>query len=270
MKFLYVLLLSPFCVLYSCNLKSSHPQADIAQDPAATAMNEKIISHYADSLDKSIDTTRKKISLIYTKGQHSFYAEQYEFNGKTVLLSVYEDNGALKNTRKKYYFKNDSLILVRSSSIQDAGTSPILKDSVSYLRNHTVFKITFRSAASQAQLKATPFHSLATDQKKNAETYLQQVDLLKDAIQQQNQFEMVFESINGAPDEKYLILKSKTDAVYEASVLLTNKDALIDSLQTDPLKFKGEKIHLNWTIKDKQAIYVPVASKVTSARGLNK
>eukprot|EP01132_Coremiostelium_polycephalum_P013434 gene13434-16371_t len=248
MKFLYALLLSPFCVLYSCNLKSSHPQADIAQDPAATAMNEKIISHYADSLDK----------------------KQYEFNGKTVLLSVYEDNGALKNTRKKYYFKNDSLILVRSSSIQDAGTSPILKDSVSYLRNHTVFKITFRSAASQAQLKATPFHSLATDQKKNAETYLQQVDLLKDAIQQQNQFEMVFESINGAPDEKYLILKSKTDAVYEASVLLTDKDALIDSLQTDPLKFKGEKIHLNWTIKDKQAIYVPVASKTDTSVSFSK
>jgi len=254
------------CVLYSCNLKSSHPQAEFAQDSVATAINEKIINSYADSIDKNIDKTEKKSSLLYAIRDHSLYVEQYQDNGNTVLLLSNEDNGALKNTRKKFYFKNDSLVFVKTSSIQ--GT--VLKDTLTYLRNNTIFKIAQRESTNENQQKKPSYKVISTSNQGNPEAYQQKIKFLQDALTQQNQFEMVFEAIHILPEESYMSLKSKTNSTYQATLLIEEKDALIDSLVADPLKYKGEKIRFNWIIKDKQAIYVPVASKVTSAKGLNK
>ncbi|PTS93402.1 hypothetical protein DBR11_25350 [Pedobacter sp. HMWF019] len=254
------------CVLYSCNLKSNHPQSGLAQDTVATAINEKIINSYADSIDKSMDKTEKKISLLYTIRDHSFYAEQYQNNGSTLLMIFHDDNGALKNTRKAFYFKNDSLVLVKTSNIQGA----VLKDTLTYLRNNTIFKMAQRESSNESQQKKPSYKMISTSNKGNPEAYQRKFKFLEDALTQQNQFEMVFEAINILPEESYMSLKSKTNGAYQATLLIQEKDALVDSLVADPLKYKGEKIRFNWIIKDNQAIYVPVASKVTSAKGLNK
>jgi len=254
------------CVLYSCNFKSNHPQAELAQDSVATAINEKIINSYADAIDKKTDRTEKKSSLLYTIRDHSFYAEQYQDNGNTVLLLSNEDNGALKNTRKAFYLRNDSLVLVKTSNIQ--GT--VLKDTLTYLRNNTIFKMVQRESSNENQQKKTSYKLISTSSKASPETYQRQIKFLQNALAQQNQFEMVFEAIHVLPEESYMSLKSKTSSDYQATLLIEEKDAFIDSLVADPLKYKGEKIRFNWIIKDKQAIYVPVASKVTSAKGLNK
>ncbi len=44
----------------------------------------------------------------------------------------------------------------------------------------------------------------------------------------------------------------------------------MDSLLKDPLAFKGEKLNIKWEVKDKEAVYVPVAASVTSANGLKR
>lgn len=263
-----------FCLtsilFYSCNFKSGHPQAGLSQDPAATAMNEKVINAYADSIDKITGTIQRVTSLLYTNGDHTFYAEQYGDQQHPLLLTLNEDNYGLKNTRKKYYFKNDSLIFVRSKIIQPQQENPGIKENITYLRNNVAFKSAYKEGSDERELKTATYKSLNPEKGKNQETYQEQVRFIKDALAQAPPFDMVFEGIDHLPEESHINLRSKSSNVYRASIVLEERDGFTDSLINDPLKFKGEKIRFNWSIKDKQAFYVPVAGKVTSAKGLNK
>jgi hypothetical protein len=66
------------------------------------------------------------------------------------------------------------------------------------------------------------------------------------------------------------MLKSKNQNGYQASIRVDEKSTFIDSLLTNPSIFKEEKLKFKWTIKDKDAVYVPDGAATTSANGLNK
>lgn len=255
---------------YSCNLKSGHPQSDLAQDSVATNINEKLIQAYADSVDSNRPAAEKQASLVYVKGDETFYAEQYVLREKPILLTSYEDNGSLTTLNKKYYFKNDSLVLVKSSIHKASQTSSAFRDTLVYLRNNTVFKISYRESTDPAQLKTTRYKNLSSGKNIDYANYNRQVQVIDDALHQLSQFEMVFDKVNDLPDESYIVLKSKVPNGYQASVLIENKDDYIDSLSAEPIKFKGEKISFQWLVEDNQAIYIPAPAKTTSASGLNK
>ena len=92
---------------------------------------------------------------------------------------------------------------------------------------------------------------------------------LNEVLEGKDKFEMVFDNITTYPDSRYIILKSKIQNSYSASILVKQRDQFIDSLLNDPIDFKAEKLNIKWIIEDREAVYVPVA-KNTSASGLNK
>ena len=271
MKSVYFLILAGlFSTIFGCNpFKSDHPQAAIP-DEYDTNLTAKTILQYADSVDKSIPKFIKKSSLVYLLGDLSFYVEKYTNNGEAVLMIEHANNGGNNKSLKKYYFKNDSLVLEKSSTDLPNDEGKILKDIRTYLRSNTVFKVENRTASSISAINSLPFIDIPLSQNKTPDqSYLANIKSLNDVVNGNDKFEMVFENITTYPDSRYIILRSKIQNSYMASILVKERDVFIDSLLNDPINFKDQKLNLKWEIKDHEAIYVPVANN-TSASGLNR
>lgn len=254
----------------SCNQGPKHPQADLVNARIGTPMTEASILLYADSIDATLNTYEKNISLVYQLGQATMRVEKYSWNGKPVLFSQYKNDEGISNEIKKYYFKNDSLILLREGAkITKQGTD-IFEDHRTYLRNNIPFKEESRSSTTLALLKAEPFQirkKTASDQTKE---YNEDIKLLNDAVNGADKFDLVFDNVISAPDERYILLKSKIAGGYTASISVKETDIYVDSLLKDPSNFKDKKLNIKWDVKDKEAVYVPVAASVTSANGLKR
>ena len=270
----YVLFLIAFTtILYSCNTKPAHPQADLINQNTATGMNDVTIRALANGLDTLINSpaTQKTFSLIYTLGEETLYAEKYSSVDGSLVYITRLNSGGLSKFIKKYYFKKDSLILVTINHIQDKDNGQVLNDTRTYLRNNIIFKRDGRTAATSEALRKLPFTTISPNENGTFdENYPQEIQTLDDALQQKNKFDMVFDHITTYPDATFLILKSKVPNGYNASLHLQEKDALIDSLLRFPADFKDKRLKLKWKIADQEAIYVPSSMTSTSASGLNK
>lgn len=266
----FVVLIGVFSVLFSCNnFKSDHPQTEIT-DQHATDLTAKSILQFAGVTDKNIPKYIKNTSLLYMLGELSFYVEKYSENGQIVLLIEHVYNGANSNSLKKYYFKNDSLILAITKSELTNDEGSIFKDERFYLRSNTAFKIENRTASAGGEINALAFIDSPLSEQKTADrTLLENVKTLNDVINRNEKFNVVFESITTYPDSRYIVLRSTDRNSYSASVLVQERDTFIDSLLNNPILFKDEKLNFKWVIKDREAIYVPVANN-TSASGLNR
>lgn len=266
----FLVIIGLFSVIIGCNyFKPDHPQAEIT-DTNATNLTAKSILTYTDSVDRTLANFEKKTSLVYRLGDLSFYVEEFNHNNQTILLIERANSGGISNSLKKYYLKNDSLVLidVRNELANDDGT--VFKDMRIFMRNNTAFRLTQRTASSLSAIKTLPYiETSLTQSNLSSKNYLENISTLKDVIAANNQFDVVFESITTYPDSRYIILKSKLPNSYTATVLVNQKDALIDSLLNDPLSFKDEKLRFSWIVKNQEAIYVPVGNN-TAASGLNK
>ena len=254
----YLILIGVFSTILSCNkFKSDHPQSEFL-DEHATDLTASSINAYTDSIDKNALQLTKNTSLVYMLGDLSFYVEKFSSNGRTVLLVEHAYNGGVSNSLKKYYFRNDSLILqtVKNELVNEEGT--IFKDIKTYLRSNTVFKIENRTASNAGAINALPYIDLPLNKDDTPDkSYLENVNTLNEVINGTDKFEMVFESITTYPDSRYIILRSKTQNNYSASILVKEKDSFVDSLLNDPINFKDQKLKLKWVIQDREAVYVP-------------
>jgi len=272
MKTIYLLCLGLLLLTFqSCNyFKPKHPQADLPED-GSTAMTDKSILKFSGTIDRTLNNFKKEISLVYTTGDLSMYVEKYSEHNGGMLYKIYSTNGNISNTTKSYYFKNDSLILVKEQSNVRNEEGDVYKDIRTYLRNNVTFRIDSRTAVSEEALQTLPFLLVQpTDNKYPQEGFAADVKGLNDAILGADKFEMVFDNITTYPESHYINLKNKKLATYKASILVTAKDKYIDSLLSMPALFKDEKLKLKWKIEDKEAVYVPVADTTTSASGLNR
>ncbi|SEA85809.1 hypothetical protein [Pedobacter hartonius] len=255
----------------SCNyFKSKHPQA-ASPDEGATGMTDKTILNFIATTDRTLSNYKKQFSLIFLSGDLSVYVEKYSAYGDGMLYRTYTANGNTSSTIKSYYFKNDSLILVKEQNkIMNDGVE-IYKNVRTYLRNNVAFKMDSRTASSAAALATLPYLLIQPSENKYpVEDYTGDIKGMNDAIAGTDKFEMVFDNITTYPDAHYISLKSKSPGNYKASLRVNSKDAFIDSLLNFPAVFKDEKLKLRWKIRDKEAVYVPVDSASTSASGLNK
>jgi len=259
-----------FSTILGCNkIKSDHPQAGLG-DEFATDLNAKTIVGYADSIDKILPTLSKRTSLVYMLGDLSFYVESYSDNNRTVLLVEHANNGGINSNLKKYYLRNDSLVLQSNSTMLAADDGHVFKDSRTFLRNNTIFKIDSRTASAGGEIKSLPFIDIPLSKNpKSDKSILDNIASLNDVLAGTDKFDMVFENITTYPDSRYIVLKSKMQNGYSASILVNEKDGFIDSLLNNPIQFKNQKLDIDWVVKDQEAIYVPVA-KNTSASGLNR
>ncbi len=259
MKSVYFLILvALLCTIFSCNnFKSDHPQSEIS-DAQATDLTSKTVLEYVSQIDKDLSKLVKQTSLVYMLGETSFYVERYQQSQKTILMVEHLFNGGITNSIKKYYFKNDSLILEKSESKLANDDGIIFKDTRTFLRNNTIFKIDNRTASSQGAIHTLPFIDVPLSKNKSADqTILDNVISLAEVIEGKNRFDMVFESITTYPDSRYIILSNKMQNSYTASILVKEKDTFIDSLLNDPITFKNQKLNIHWIVQDHEAIYVP-------------
>lgn len=246
------------CAQVACKqFKSDHPQAEMS-DEHATDLTAKTISNYADSIDKNISQFHKNTSLLYFLGDLSFYVEKFTGNEGTVLMIEHAFNGGNNKSLKRYYFRNDSLILQKASTEIDNGDDMVYKDSRTFLRSNTVFKTENKTAPSISSLQSQPYVDVPLSNNENPDqSYLSEVSALNEVVNGVNKFDMVFDNITTYPDSRYIILKSKLQNSYMATILVREKDALIDSLLNDPINFKDQKLHMKWEIKNHEAVYVP-------------
>lgn len=265
----YIALLCAFSTMMGCTkFNSDHPQAEMV-DEHGTNLNVQSILHYTDSIEKNLGKLIKSTSLVYMLGDLSFYVEKYSDNGQGVLLVEHDYNG-LSNSTKKYFFRNDSLILEVVKNQLNNETGAIFKDSRTYLRNNTIFKTENRTASSAASISNLPYIDTPLSQSNASDhNYLEKINTLNHILSGTDKFEMVFENITTFPESRYIMLKSKMRNNFTASILVQERDELIDSLLNDPADFKDQKLNLKWVVKDQEAVYVPVASQ-TSASGLKR
>lgn len=241
--------------LISCNpFKSDHPQANLSDENKTTDLTAQSILSYKDSINKNLTLLPKSQSLVYMLGELSFYVEKY--GNSLVVEHAY--NGAENNSIKKYYFRNDSLILFQSSNEIANEESVAFKEERIYMRNHTVFKKDGRTAASADALKSLAFIDIPLSENINPDkSYLDHVTSLKNILSATDKFDMVFESIRTYPDTRYITLRNKEPNSYTAGILVKEKDSFIDSLLNHPALFKDKKLDFKWEIMDREAIYIP-------------
>lgn len=269
MKISTILYLLPaFLFIAACNQQPKHPQADLIKQASATAMTDKSILQFTDSISANLSRLEKQSSLVYLLGTKSMYVEKYSWNGRPVVYIAQTDDDLISSNTKKYYFKNDSLILVQENT---GSNKSLFTATRTYLRNNIAFKKEQSSSATAVALPQAPYQTIKD---KNGaaqeEDYKRHLTSLEEAIAGKNQFEMVFDAFISLPEESVIRLKGKAQNGYSASILVKATDPLIDSLTHAPAKFKNEKLNFKWKIEDKEAVYVPVAARVTSASGLNK
>lgn len=268
MKFSHLLLLL-LPILFSCTQNSKHPQADLINRNIPVAVTEQSIVHFADSVDASLITMEKRSSLVYYLDETSLYVEKYSMNGVPVLYRAFINNEGISSLVNNFYFNNDSLILVTESKKQRKQNTEVLEEIRTFFRNNIAFRKDIRTALSSSTLKDKQFSplkhiNLSTD------NYASNIKTFNDAIEGNEKFDLVFDSFLSAPDEKYILLKSKIPNGYNANILVTQSDSFTDSLMIDPMLFKNTKLNINWKIENKEAVYVPVAASVTSAKGLKR
>jgi hypothetical protein len=262
----------PLLFLGCNNFKSTHPQAELTGEAGATGMTDKSILIFTTAIDRQLSNFKKEYSLIYLSGDVSLYAEKYSQYNNGMLYRTFTSRGNLSNVVKSYYFKNDSLVLVRerSGTTNDEG-GQVLKDTRIYLRNNVAFKMENRIAGSPEAIRTLPYLAVQPPGNKYPdENYNEDIKVLNEAIAGEDKFEMVFQNIMTYPEASYIVLKSKKQQDYTATIRVNDHDTFIDSLLNMPAAFNGKKLNLNWRIADKEAVYVPVAETVTSAKGLNK
>ena len=83
------------------------------------------------------------------------------------------------------------------------------------------------------------------------------LQLLDQALSQTGRFNLVFEGIADYPQARYLILSRDELNAYRAAILLENEDELAKELVSNPEKYKGRKLDLEWMIRnEEEAVYI--------------
>lgn len=263
-------LLLPFVgmLFFACNNKAKHPQAGLANQFSSSPETEQSILQYADSIDTQQSHMEKQVSLIYQLDGLSLYVEKKSWNGIPALYIEHTGDQGLTDKSARYYFKKDSLLLIRENIKRTKEQVTVFEEKRTFLRNNIPFKQEHRLATSSSSLQAKPFADVKPSDK--IEDYAEKLTLLNDALAGQNKFETVFDQYVPTPEGQYLLLKNKIPGGYSSSLVVKDEDALIDSIKQDPSLFKDAKLNLKWEIHEKEAVYVPVAAKVTSASGLKR
>lgn len=262
MKGFFILAPLLLLIISGCNEQPKHPQANLIKQASATSMTDKSIIEFTDSLNAAMPTFDKETSLIYQKDGVSMYVEKYSRNGKPLLYVQHLNNASISNNLKSYYFKNDSLILIRESLSNTKDTPPSYTESRTYLRNNIVFKKDYHKASSLAALKRQPYTAPSTAKTNPEEVtdYTKLIAELDQMLMGTGPFELFFDQIISLPEERTIQLKSKDRNGYSANIVVNQVDIFIGDLLRNSSKYKNTPLKLKWKIVDQEAVYIPADS----------
>ena len=230
--------------------RSSHPQARLAS-PGTEPATEADINNYADSVNLLLPELEKRKSLVYDRGDYSFYITKYMTNGTPLLYIETGNSGEYGKTEKRYYLKNDRLLLYTEAR-ESSNTENSITLKKKYFRNNIMFYSVAKAAKDKAELKNSQFTEVPGDKKNWAEN----IDTLENAINQRGEFKLVFEGITEYPKARYIILGRDELDAYRAAIRVEKEDDFIAALASDPATYKGARLELDWEISpDNEAVY---------------
>lgn len=237
--------------IFSCDkLKSDHPQAGL-EAIAEKQLDEHGIQAYADSVNLLLPELEKRQSLVYTLGDYSFSIVKYMDNGRPVLYIEEGVGDESAGTIKKYYLKNDKLILYTEES-QVYNTSAPYKSKRLYFRNNILFYAEQKTAQDSTELKKVSYDKINAG---DSEPYAN-IFTMEDALNQQGKFDLVFDGITEYPRARYLVLSKNEINAYRAVIKVDKEDDLIRELASNPSRYTGARLDIKWNINgDNEAVY---------------
>jgi hypothetical protein len=80
------------------------------------------------------------------------------------------------------------------------------------------------------------------------------LSFFEDALNGKGKFDLVFEGIAKCSKAKYLIFSSKEVNSYRAPVKVEMADEFIKEVTSNPLRYYGEKLDINWGVNDSNEV----------------
>src|SRR5690606_659334 len=120
-----------------------------------------------------------------------------------------------------------------------------------YYRNGVLFYSESKQGMKDDELHVIPFKENKTET-----AMAPDLQRLKDALEQNNEFDLYFDSIADYPQARYLVLSSGGINAYKTAILLEKEDDFTHKLSSDPEKFKGQKLELKWKMRNGEAVYI--------------
>ncbi|WP_423147413.1 hypothetical protein [Rubrolithibacter danxiaensis] len=248
-NFIFFLFFGLVILLNSCNqFNQKHPQAGIGEQ--SPPLNEESILRYVDSVNNNLPHFTKTESLIYTLDQLSFFVTKYSAGELPVLYINTGTRGDTVTYVKKYYLKNKHLVFYEEQQNNSSRPDPFVV-SRAYMRNNVIFYSEEKQAATEEELKTIQFKRSEI----TTHNYADEITRLENALQQQGDFNLVFDDITAYPKARYIILSRNVVNAYRAPVLVEKEDDFIKELSSNKEKYKGRKLQLKWTIRNNEAIY---------------
>lgn len=240
----------PVLLIISCEnggLKQKHPQAALRTSPY---QDQESIDQYADSISLTLKAYEKKTSMIYSRGDYSFYITKYSENGQPILYIENGVSGETGNTQMYYYLNNNEVVLYKENTY-NASVNPHYKSLKEYFRNNILFNSELKEGRDLASFNASTFVKSQGNNRKVTEKILE----MENAINEKAAFNLVFEGITEYPKARYIIFSKDGINPYRAVISVEKEDDFINELVTNTAKYKGADLDISWTIKDNEAIY---------------
>lgn len=226
--------------------KSDHPQAD-RESPQAMLTKQQLL-HYKDSINSITGQLDKQQSLIYSRDDNSFFVTRYSSHGNPLLYIKKSRNNEYDSIEERYYIHNNNLVLYLKNSRGLTSEETITERD--FFRNNVLF----HSEIQRSGVEDSTSDTTIEKQKREKAADLQ---LLDQALSQTGRFNLVFEGIADYPQARYLILSRDELNAYRAAILLENEDELAKELVSNPEKYKGRKLDLEWIIRnEEEAVYI--------------
>lgn len=212
--------------------------------------NKSYANSYADSLNHILHTFKKTSSLLYTNDDQAFRVSRFSYNNEPVLYVEYSRSALLGITEKRYYLKDKNLVLFTENSIVTNTNRPYISTKA-YFKNNALFLSEQRSAASRAGLTTARFQKTVL---KN-EGQFSDMARFEDAIDQEGEFNLVFQGIAEYPKAKYIILGRDNYSAYRAPIRVKAEDEFIRELCTNIYQYHGSKLDINWKPNGADEVY---------------
>lgn len=246
-------ILVAFGSLPSCDkLYFNYLQADYQLPEVGYLSTENEINIYTDSLKSLLPFSKEFKSMIYSLGDYSFQVRKYMYKGQPLLYIESGDNGEYGKTENHYYIKDGKLTLVVENFFTNTGP-----------KSFTSRKIYFNEGKMMYAEQRSGLNRLDVQSKEYEKTdlpvidHIAQLTTFEDALNKRGRFDLVFEGITEYPKAKYLIFSKKEINAYRAPIKVENEDEFIHELFANPLRYKGEKLDINWNINGlNEAVYL--------------
>ncbi|MEJ6982505.1 hypothetical protein WG906_18710 [Pedobacter sp. P351] len=230
---------------YSCQHSGEEQRIPLVGDLST----EQEIEEYADSINLLLSSCEEKTSMVYTLNTYTFQVRKFVHNGETVLYSERGDNGEYGSIHRLYFIKDDMPVLLKEKSVNKNNLKPFRYTHV-YFHGGKAFHSEYKTGSTALTIQKVPFESSSAyiDHSLALETY-------EDALNQRRKFDLVFEGITECPKAKYLILSRKEINSYRAPVKVEKEDEFIRELCSNPMRYRGEKLEINWSTNGSEIVY---------------